>query len=280
MIRTRFAPSPTGFLHIGGARTALFAWAYARHYSGQFILRIEDTDVARSTPEAVEVILDGMRWLGLDFDEGPFYQTQRMDRYRAVIQQMLGSGSAYPCYMTSAELDRLREEQRATGMKPRYDGRWRPGTGKVLPPPPSGVQPVIRFCNPEDGVDRQQVVASAADELGAMAGVIQHGTVGPGRLTREAGDGQFHVALAQVGLEFDGEAEVAQRPRHQPRVVDRVGELVLGAVGAVADDERKTSLGPDIGGAQHQPRDEDNQEGSGTHDRSKARRRRPQTAPG
>lgn len=152
MIRTRFAPSPTGFLHIGGARTALFAWAYARRHAGRFVLRIEDTDGVRSTPEAVEAILDGMRWLGLDFDEGPFYQTQRMDRYRAVIQQMLAAGTAYPCYMTSEDLDRLREEQRASGMKPRYDGRWRPETGKILPPPPTGVQPVIRFRNPEDGV--------------------------------------------------------------------------------------------------------------------------------
>ena len=152
MIRTRFAPSPTGFLHIGGARTALFAWAYARHHAGRFILRIEDTDLVRSTPEAVQAILDGMRWLGLTHDEGPFYQTQRMSRYRAVIEEMLLTGSAYPCYMTPAELDRLREEQRAAGLKPRYDGRWRPEPGKTLPTPPVGVQPVIRFRNPTDGV--------------------------------------------------------------------------------------------------------------------------------
>lgn len=151
-VRTRFAPSPTGYLHIGGARTALFSWAYARHHGGQFILRIEDTDVARSTPEAVQAILDGMNWLALSHDEGPFYQMQRMDRYKEVIQVMLTKGLAYPCYMSSAELDALREEQRARGEKPRYDGRWRPAPGKTLPTPPADVQPVIRFMNPQEGV--------------------------------------------------------------------------------------------------------------------------------
>ena len=126
MIRTRFAPSPTGFLHIGGARTALFSWAYARRHSGCFVLRIEDTDLVRSTPEAVQVILDGMRWLGLSYDEGPFYQTQRMPRYRAVIEDMLAAGSAYHCYMTPDERGRWREEQHSGGLKPRYAGRWRP----------------------------------------------------------------------------------------------------------------------------------------------------------
>ena len=125
-IRTRFAPSPTGFLHIGGARTALFSWAYARKHHGQFILRIEDTDVARSTPEAVQAILDGMHWLGLDYDEGPFYQMQRMPRYREVIQQMLEQGHAYHCYASKEELEALRESQMQQGLKPRYDGRWRP----------------------------------------------------------------------------------------------------------------------------------------------------------
>ena len=151
-VRTRFAPSPTGYLHIGGARTALFSWAYARHHGGQFILRIEDTDVARSTPEAVQAILDGMQWLGLEADEGPFYQMQRMERYKAVIQQMLAAGTAYHCYMPPEELDALREAQRARGEKPRYDGRWRPEPGKTLPEPPAGVQPVVRFRNPLDGV--------------------------------------------------------------------------------------------------------------------------------
>ena len=151
-VRTRFAPSPTGFLHIGGARTALFSWAYARRHGGTFILRVEDTDVARSTPEAVQAILDGMRWLGLEHDEGPFYQMQRMPRYREVIEQMLAAGSAYRCYTTPEELERMREAQRERGEKPRYDGRWRPEAGKTLPPPPAGVQPVVRFCNPADGV--------------------------------------------------------------------------------------------------------------------------------
>lgn len=152
MVRTRFAPSPTGFLHIGGARTALFSWAFARHHQGQFVLRIEDTDLARSTPEAVQAIIDGMNWLGLAHDEGPFYQTQRMDRYKAVIQQMLEAGSAYPCYTTPAELDALRAEQTARGDKPRYDGRWRPEAGKTLPTVPVGINPVIRFRNPTNGV--------------------------------------------------------------------------------------------------------------------------------
>ncbi len=152
MVRTRFAPSPTGFLHIGGARTALFSWAYARRHGGTFILRVEDTDVARSTPEAVQAIIDGMNWLGLTYDEGPFYQMQRMERYKAVVANMLESGSAYRCYMPAAELDALREEQRSRGEKPRYDGRWRPESGKTLPVPPSDVAPVIRFKSPLDGV--------------------------------------------------------------------------------------------------------------------------------
>ncbi len=151
MVRTRFAPSPTGFLHIGGARTALFAWAYARHYGGTFVLRIEDTDLERSTPEATQAILDGMRWLGLDADEGPYYQTQRMDRYREVIAGMLENGTAYRCWCTREELDAMRAAQEAKGLKPRYDGTWRPEPGRVLPAPPAGVDPVVRFRNPTDG---------------------------------------------------------------------------------------------------------------------------------
>ncbi|NTV71976.1 MAG: glutamate--tRNA ligase [Azonexaceae bacterium] len=151
-VRTRFAPSPTGYLHIGGARTALFSWAYARRHGGTFILRIEDTDVARSTPEAVQAILDGMNWLGLEHDEGPFYQMQRMERYKEVIQQMLAAGTAYYCYTTREELDALRAEQEAKKEKPRYDGRWRPEAGKTLPTPPADVPPVVRFKNPKDGV--------------------------------------------------------------------------------------------------------------------------------
>ena len=151
-VRTRFAPSPTGYLHIGGARTALFSWAYARRHGGQFILRIEDTDVARSTPEAVQAILDGMAWLGLAHDEGPFYQMQRMDRYKEVIAGMLAEGKAYYCYTSREELDALRAEQEARKEKPRYDGRWRPEAGKALPTPPNDVPPVVRFKNPKGGV--------------------------------------------------------------------------------------------------------------------------------
>ena len=150
-VRTRFAPSPTGFLHLGGARTALFAWAYARRFEGIFILRIEDTDLERSTPEAVQAIIDGMQWLGLDHDEGPFYQMQRMDRYREVLAQMLASGAAYHCYSSPEEVEAMRERQRANGEKPRYDGTWRPEPGKTLPVVPEGRKPVVRFRNPLDG---------------------------------------------------------------------------------------------------------------------------------
>ena len=150
-VRTRIAPSPTGFLHLGTARTALFSWAFARHHGGDFILRIEDTDVARSTQEAVDQIIAAMQWLELDYDEGPFYQMKRLDRYREVIAKMLAEGSAYRCYCTPEELDAMREAQRARGDKPRYDGRWRPEPGKVLPEPPAGIAPVVRFRNPQDG---------------------------------------------------------------------------------------------------------------------------------
>ena len=151
-VRTRFAPSPTGFLHIGGARTALFSWAYAKKYGGKFILRIEDTDVERSTPVAVQAIMDGMRWLGLDYDEGPFYQMQRMETYKKVLQTMLDAGAAYYCYSSKEELEALREQQTLQGLKPRYDGKWRPESGKTLPEIPKDISPVIRFKNPQTGV--------------------------------------------------------------------------------------------------------------------------------
>jgi glutamyl-tRNA synthetase len=150
-IRTRIAPSPTGFLHLGTARTALYSWAYARHHGGEFVLRIEDTDVARSTQDSTDQILASMHWLGLDYDEGPIYQMQRLERYREVIAQMLAAGTAYHCYCTPAELDDMREAQRARGEKTLYDRRWRPEPGKVLPPVPEGVPPVVRFCNPPAG---------------------------------------------------------------------------------------------------------------------------------
>ena len=150
-VRTRIAPSPTGFLHLGTARTALFSWAFARHFGGDFILRIEDTDVARSTQQAVDQIIAAMQWLRLEYDEGPFYQMQRLERYRAVISGMLAAGTAYHCYCQPAELDAMREAQRARGDKPRYDGRWRPEPGKTLPAAPAGLLPVVRFRNPVDG---------------------------------------------------------------------------------------------------------------------------------
>ncbi len=150
--RTRFAPSPTGFIHLGNIRSALYPWAFARATGGQFILRIEDTDVERSTQASVDVILEGMAWLGLNHDEGPFYQMQRMDRYKEVLAQLQAAGHVYPCYMSVAELDALRERQMAAKEKPRYDGTWRPEAGKVLPAMPEGVQPVLRFKTPLNGV--------------------------------------------------------------------------------------------------------------------------------
>ena len=150
-IRTRFAPSPTGFIHLGNIRSALYPWAFARANGGDFILRIEDTDLERSNQASVDVIIEGMAWLGLDHDEGPFYQMQRMDRYKEVLQQLQASGHVYPCYMSVQELDALREKQMEAKEKPRYDGTWRPEPGKTLPPVPQGVQPVLRFKNPQAG---------------------------------------------------------------------------------------------------------------------------------
>lgn len=143
---TRFAPSPTGFLHVGGARTALYSWLYAKSQGGKFVLRIEDTDIERSTQEAIDAILEGMEWLGLTWDDGPYYQTQRFDRYKSLINDMLEEGKAYKCFMTSAELDEIRETQKANGEKPRYPGTWRDRTDH-----PEGQPFVIRFKNPLEG---------------------------------------------------------------------------------------------------------------------------------
>src|SRR5258705_3822678 len=152
MIRTRFAPSPTGYLHIGGARTALFSWAYARKHGGKFILRIEDTDVGRSTEASVQAVLDAMRGLGLDWEEGPFFQMQRLARYKEVADRLIEQGSAYRCWATKEELDAMRERQRARGEKPRYDGRWRPERAKAAGlVPPADRPPVVRFRNPDEG---------------------------------------------------------------------------------------------------------------------------------
>ncbi|MGN6529778.1 MAG: glutamate--tRNA ligase [Burkholderiaceae bacterium] len=150
-VRTRIAPSPTGFLHLGTARTALYSWAFARHHGGEFVLRIEDTDVARSTQESVDQIIASMDWLGLSYDEGPIYQMQRLERYEAVVQGMLAAGTAYHCYCTPEDLERMKDDQESRGEKRRYDGTWRPLPGKTLPPIPAGVKPVVRFANPLDG---------------------------------------------------------------------------------------------------------------------------------
>ena len=149
--RTRFAPSPTGFIHLGNIRSALYPWAFARATGGDFILRIEDTDLERSNQASVDVILEGMKWLGLDHDEGPFYQMQRMDRYKAVLEELKAAGHVYPCYTSMEELDALREQQMANKEKPRYNGTWRPEAGKTLPAVPQGVKPVLRFKNPQGG---------------------------------------------------------------------------------------------------------------------------------
>ena len=151
-IRTRFAPSPTGFIHLGNIRSALYPWAFARANGGDFILRIEDTDLERSTQASVDVIIEGMQWLELSHDEGPFYQMQRMERYKEVLAQLQAKGMVYPCYMSMEELDALREKQMANKEKPRYDGTWRPEEGKVLPAIPEGVKPVLRLKTPKDGI--------------------------------------------------------------------------------------------------------------------------------
>ncbi len=150
MIKTRFAPSPTGDLHVGGARTALFAWAFARKFKGQFILRIEDTDHARSSRESTEGILDSMRWLGLTYNGEPHFQSKRLARYREVAERLIGEDKAYWCYASPDELSQMREAQRAQGLKPRYDGRWRPeNIGNR--PAPDNIKPVLRFRNPDNG---------------------------------------------------------------------------------------------------------------------------------
>lgn len=146
-IKTRFAPSPTGYLHVGGARTALYSWLFARNHGGEFVLRIEDTDLERSTPEAIEAIMDGMNWLNLEWDEGPYFQTKRFDRYNAVIDEMLVAGTAYKCYCSKERLEALREEQMANGDKPRYDGRCRHGHEHHAADEPC----VVRFANPQEG---------------------------------------------------------------------------------------------------------------------------------
>ena len=152
-IKTRFAPSPTGYLHIGGVRTALYSWAFAKHHGGEFLLRIEDTDLERSTAESVQIILQGMDWVGLHADNRDHivYQTQNFPRYKELIAQLLASGHAYYCYCSKEELAAMREKAEREGTAT-YDRRWRPEAGKTLPPVPADIQPVVRFKNPLDGV--------------------------------------------------------------------------------------------------------------------------------
>lgn len=147
-VKTRFAPSPTGFLHVGGARTALYSWLYAKHNNGKFVLRIEDTDLERSTQEAIDAIIESMKWLGLEWDEGPYYQTKRFDRYNKIIDEMLADGRAYKCYCTKERLEALREEQMKKGLKPRYDGHCRCCNEQHSPDEPY----CVRFKNPDNGV--------------------------------------------------------------------------------------------------------------------------------
>lgn len=180
---TRFAPSPTGFLHIGGARTALFSWLYTRHHGGDFVLRIEDTDLERSTVESVNAILEGMNWLGLTYDRGPFYQTQHFARYHEVIEQLLATGHAYHCYCTRDELDQMRAEQMARKEKPRYDGRCRDRQA-----PRDGVQPVVRFRTPQTG-------ATLVDDLVRGRVVFQHAELDDLIIARSDGTPTYNLTV-------------------------------------------------------------------------------------
>jgi len=248
MVRTRFAPSPTGYLHIGGARTALFSWAYARRHGGKFVLRIEDTDRERSTEAATKAILDAMDWLALDYDEGPFYQMQRLGRYREVAEQLIREGKAYYCYASKEELDTLREAQRARGDKPRYDGRWRPenARGKT---PPAGVEPVVRFRNPDEG----EVVF---DDLVKGPIAVQNGELDDLVLLRGDGVPTYNFGVVVDDLDMDithvirGDDHVNNTPRqvnifralgaslpkfaHVPMILGADGEKLSKRHGAVS----------------------------------------------
>lgn len=182
-VKTRFAPSPTGFLHIGGVRTALFSWLYARHHGGQFVLRIEDTDRERSTQAAIDAILEGLDWLGLDHDEGPYYQTQRFDRYAEVADRLLREGKAYRCYCTREELEARRAAQMARGENPRYDGRCRDRAGPV-----AGVDPVLRFRTPDQGI-------TVVDDLVRGAVEFQNSELDDLILVRSDGTPTFHFGV-------------------------------------------------------------------------------------
>ena len=248
MVRTRFAPSPTGYLHVGGARTALYSWAYARKHGGTFILRIEDTDRERSTEQSTQAILDAMQWLHLDYNEGPFYQMQRLDRYRAVAEQLIREGQAYPCYASKEELETMREGQRARGEKPRYDGRWRPENAKGKTPPP-GVTPVIRFKTPLDG----EVVL---DDLVKGTVIVQNGELDDLVLLRTDGVPTYNFGVVVDDLDMNithvirGDDHVNNTPRqinifkalgatlpkfaHVPMILGADGERLSKRHGAVS----------------------------------------------
>jgi glutamyl-tRNA synthetase len=233
-IRSRFAPSPTGYLHIGGARTALFSWLYARKHGGTFILRIEDTDLERSTMESVNAILEGMTWLGLEYDEGPFYQTERFPRYKEIIAQLMDQGDAYPCYCTKEELDGMREEQMARKEKPRYDGRCRHRTE-----PREGVPPVVRFRNPTEG----EVVI---DDLVKGRIVVKNAELDDLIIARSDGSPTYNLTVVVDDLDMNithvirGDDHVNNTPR-QINILKALGAdlphyahvpMILGADGA------------------------------------------------
>src|SRR5262245_16896086 len=248
MIRSRCAPSPTGYLHIGGARTALFSWAYARKLGGKFILRIEDTDRERSTQESTQAILDAMQWLRLDYDEGPIYQMQRLVRYREVAERLIHEGKAYYCYASKEELDAMREVQRARGEKPRYDGRWRPENAKGKIPPP-GVTPVVRFKNPLDG----EVIV---DDLVKGTVIVQNGELDDLVILRADGVPTYNFGVVVDDLDMSithvirGDDHVNNTPRqinifralgaalpqfaHVPMILGADGERLSKRHGAVS----------------------------------------------
>ncbi len=234
-VRTRFAPSPTGYLHIGGARTALFSWLYARKMGGTFILRIEDTDRERSTQASVDAILQAMDWLELAYEEGPFYQTQRFDRYKEVIQQLLDTGHAYRCYCSKEELEQMREEQMARKEKPRYNGYWRERQHET---PPEGIDPVIRFRNPEDG-------AVEFDDLIRGKITVSNGELDDLIIARSDGTPTYNLTVVvddidmQVTHVIRGDDHINNTPRqinimralgHQPPQFAHV-PMILGADG-------------------------------------------------
>ena len=242
-VRTRFAPSPTGFLHVGGARTALFCWLHARRHGGTFILRIEDTDRERSTPESVDGILDGLRWLGLEWDEGPYFQSARTARYEAAVESLLASGRAYRCYCSRDRLERLRAEQIARREKPRYDGHCRDRTQ------PGSEPPAIRFRTPREG-------ETAIDDLVRGRVVIRNDELDDLVIVRADGFPTYNFSVVVDDLDMDvthvirGDDHVNNTPRqihilralggelpayaHVPMILGRDGQRLSKRHGAVS----------------------------------------------